>query len=180
MKLNAIFLVRTVGLCLALASVTVDTAVAQPASIQAACGGNLSAPMAQIAKPYQQAVAALQGTVAGWCAMAAEQDANTPESAAMWEFVSAAYVLHALRGRKNITPAQQGALQSVLANVAGMGKPPARLRDIETAFYVLARTLAAADWGAAQVALDGMQQHAPVIYRTLMRRSVRWGDADDN
>ena len=112
--------------------------------------------------------------------MAAEQDATTPESAAMWEFVSAAYVLHALRGRKNITPAQQGALQSVLANVPGMGKPPARLRDIDTAFYVLARTLAAADWGAAQVALDGMQQHAPVIYRTLMRRSVRWGDADDN
>ena len=180
MKLKAIFLVRTVGLCLALASVTVDTAVAQPASIQAACGGALSAPMAQIAKSYQQAVAALQGTEVGWCAMAAEQDATTPESAAMWEFVSAAYVLHALRGRKNITPAQQGALQSVLANVPGMGKPPARLRDIDTAFYVLARTLAAADWGAAQVALDGMQQHAPVIYRTLMRRSVRWGDADDN
>ena len=92
----------------------------------------------------------------------------------------AAYVLHALRGRKNITPAQQGALQSVLAKVLGMGKPPARLRDIDTAFYVHARTLAAADGSAAQVALDGMQQHAPVIYRTLMRRSVRWGVADDN
>lgn len=177
---SATVLARTAGLCLVLTSIALDTASAQPSSIQAACSGNLSAPMAQIAKSYQQAVAALQGTEVGWCAMAAEQDATTPESAAMWEFVSAAYVLHALRGRKNITPAQQGALQSVLANVAGMGKPPARLRDIETAFYVLARTLAAADWGAAQVALDGMQQHAPVIYRTLMRRSVRWGDADDN
>jgi hypothetical protein len=161
-------------------SIALESASAQPLSIQAACGGNLSAPMAQIAKPYQQAVAALRGTEAGWCAMAAEQDANTPESAAMWELVSAAYVLHALRGRKNITPAQQGALQSVLAQVPGMGKPPARLRDIDTAIYVHARTLAAADGSAAQVALDGMQQHAPAIYRTLMRRSVRWGDADDN
>ena len=177
---SATVLARTAGLCLVLTSIALDTASAQPSSIQAACSGNLSAPMAQIAKSYQQAVAALQGTEVGWCAMAAEQDATTPESAAMWEFVSAAYVLHALRGRKNITPAQQGALQSVLANVPGMGKPPTRLRDIDTAFYVHARTLAAADGSAAQVTLDGMQQHSPAVYRTLMRRSVRWGDADDN
>ncbi len=89
-------------------------------------------------------------------------------------------VLHALRGSKNITPAQQGALQSVLANVPGMGKPPARLRDIDTAFYVLARTLAAADWGAAQVTLDGVQQHVPGVYQTLVQRSARWGEAGDN
>lgn len=180
MKSNTILLSRTVVFCLALVSFTLDAALAQPASIQTACGGNLSAPMVQIAKPYQQAVAALQGTEAGWCSMAAEQDASTPERAAMWEFVSAAYVLHALRGRKTITPAQQVALQRVLANVPGMGKPPTRLRDIDTAFYVLARTLAAADDVAAQVALDGLQQHAPGVYQTLVRRSARWGDAGDN
>jgi hypothetical protein len=98
----------------------------------------------------------------------------------MWEFVSAAYVLHALRGRKYITPAQQAALQAVLARVRGLGKPPTLLRDIDKGFYVLARTLATADGFAAQVVLDGLQQHAPVIYQTLARRSSRWGDADDN
>lgn len=177
---SATVLARAAGLCLVLMSIALDSASAQHSSIRAACGGNLSAPMAQIAKPYQQVVAGLQGAEAGWCAMAAEQDANAPENAAMWELVSAAYVLHALRGRKNITPTQQFALQSVLTNVPGMGKPPIRLRDIDTAFYVHARTLAAGDGGAAQVTLDGMQQHAPAIFRTLMRRSVRWGDAGVN
>jgi hypothetical protein len=59
-------------------------------------------------------------------------------------------------------------------------RPPSRLRDIDTVLYVHARTLAAEDSGAALVALDGPQQHAPAVYRTLMKRSVRWGDADDH
>ena len=171
---------KTVGLCFVIASAAVGTAWAQPASIQTGCGGKLSAAMMQIAMPYQQAVAALRGSEAGWCAMATEHDADTPENAAVWEFVSSAYVLHALIGRKYITPAQQSALQSILARVPGMGKPPARLRDIDTAFYVLARTLAAKDGDAARVSMDGLQQYSPATHRTLARRSVRWGDADDN
>lgn len=164
----------------AFAFVAMDSVWAQGPSIQNGCGGTLSVAMVQTAAPYQQAVAALQGAESGWCAMAAEQDASTPEGASQWEFVSAAYVLHALHGRKQITPGQQAVLQRVLARVPGMGKPPTRLRDIDTSFYVLARTLAAKDGDTAQVALDGLQQYAPAVYRTLVRRSVRWGDADDN
>ena len=177
---SAAVLARTVGLCFVLTSIALDSVWAQPLSIQTACGGNLSAPLAQIAKPYQQAVAALKGTEAGWCSIAAEHNASTTERAAMWEFVSAAYVLHALRDRKNITQSQKGALQRVLASIPGMGKPPTLLRDIDKSFYVLTRTLAAADGVASQVALDGLQQHAPIVYQTLARRSARWGDADDN
>lgn len=177
---SAAVLSRTVGKGFVLSLIALQSALAQPLSVHTDCRGKLSAPLAQIAKPYQQAVAALQGTEAGWCSIAAEHDANTTERAAMWEFVSAAYVLHALHGRKSITIAQQRALQRVLARVPGMGKPPTLLREIDKAFYVLARTLAAADGVAAQIALDGLQQNAPVVYQTLARRSSRWGDADDN
>ncbi|UJB64146.1 hypothetical protein YS110_04910 [Acidovorax sp. YS12] len=168
-----------VVLALALAAIS-SAGAAQPLSIRTGCGGALGAPMTQIASPYHQAVAALRGSGAGWCAMAAEQDATTPEGAALWEFVSAAYVLHALQGRKQISPEQRAALQRVLARIPGLGEPPSRRQDIDTALYVHARTLAAEDSGAAQFALDGLQQHAPAVYRTLVRRSTRWGDADDN
>ena len=47
----------------------------------------------------------------------------------MWEFVSAAYVLNALRSRKYITPAQQIALHKILARGQSMGKSP---RDYKT------------------------------------------------
>lgn len=105
---------------------------------------------------------------------------STAEGAALWEFVSAAYVMHALKGRVQITSFQRAALQNVLARVPSMGKPPTSRRDIDTALYVWARTLAAKDSGTALVAVDGLEQFAPAVHRTLIRRSGRWGDADDN
>ncbi|MFN9475351.1 hypothetical protein [Acidovorax sp.] len=166
------------AVCVAWASS--GAALAQAPSIKNGCGGALSGPMASIAMPYQRAVAALQGTEVGWCAAASDHDAGTPERAAMWKFVSAAYLLHALAGRKELTRDQETAVQRVLASIPGNGKPPAKLRDIDTAMYIHARTLAAEDGGAAQIALDGLQQHAPPVYRSLMRLSSRWGDAGDN
>ena len=76
-------MMKTVGLCFVIASAAVGPAWAQPASIQNGCSGKLGTAMTQIAKPYQQAVAALHGTEAGWCAMATEHDADTPENAAV-------------------------------------------------------------------------------------------------
>lgn len=153
---------------------------AQGATIQTNCGGALNAKMAQIAAPYRQAVVALNGSVAGWCAVAAEHDASTALGAASWEFVSAAYLMNALKGHVQITSSQRAALQKVLVRVPGMGEPPTSRRDIDNALYVWARTLAAEDSGAALVAIDGLEQFAPAVHRTLMRRSGRWGDADGN
>lgn len=153
---------------------------AEAPSIQNGCGGTLPAQMMQIAAPYQQAVAALKGTETGWCALAAEHSASTREEAVMWEFISAAYVLHTLRGRTQINPAQQAALNIVLARVPDMGKPPTRLREVNTAFYWLARTLAADDQTNAQIVMHDLEKYAPAVYRTLKKRSYRWGDADDN
>ena len=172
----------TVSACLgfSLAFFAMSNVWAKSPSIQNGCGGTLPAPMMQIAAPYQQAVAVLKGTETGWCALAAEHSASTREEAVMWEFISAAYVLHALRGRTQINPAQQAALNIVLARVPGMGKPPTRLREVNTAFYVLARTLAAADQTTTQIVMDELEQHAPAVHRTLKKRSNRWGDADDN
>ena len=172
------FRLALLAACVAVAST--GAVWAQGPSIKNGCGGTLSAPMARIATPYQLAVAALQGTEAGWCALASEHDAATAERAAIWQFVSAAYLLHALASRKELTSEQQMALQRVLASISGVEKPPAKLRDMVTGLYVHARTLAAEDGGAAQVALDGLQQRAPSVYRSLMRRSSRWGDAGDN
>ena len=152
----------------------------QPLSMRSGCGGALGASAVQIAMPYQQAVAALKGPDTGWCAMATEQDVTLPEGAIVWEFISVAYVLHALQSRKQITPEQRAALQRIVARIPGFKEPPVRRQDIDTALYVHARTLAAVDADAAQIALNGLQQHAPAVYRTLARRSIRWGDADDN
>ena len=163
-----------------LALAAVFSAQAQPLSMRSGCGGALDASAVQIVMPYQQAVTALKGSDAGWCAMAKEQDATTPEGAIVWEFISTAYVLHALQSRKQITPEQRAALQRIVARIPGFKEPPVRRQDIDTALYVHARTLAAVDADAAQIALDGLQQHAPAVYRTLAQRSIRWGDADDN
>ena len=136
---------------------TSPTAWAQAAAIQTECGGAVSVPIARIAAPYREAMAALKGSDAGWCAMAAEQDVTTPRGAALWEFVSAAYLLHALNGRKQVSIEQRTALQRVLVRIPGMDTPPSRLRNIDTALYVHARTLAAEDSGAVLVALDRLQ-----------------------
>lgn len=99
--------------------------------------------MAEIAAASLNAVVALHGSSAGWCAVAALHNARTALVAASWEFVSAAYLLKALKGHAQITSSQRAALQNVLARVPGMGKPPASRRDIDTALYVWARTLVA-------------------------------------
>ena len=136
--------------------------------------------MAEIVAASLNSVVALLGSTAGWCVVAAEHDARTALGAASWEFVSAAYLLKALKGHVQITSSQRAALQNVLARVPTMGKPPASRRDIDTALYVWARTLVAKDSGAALVAVDGLEQFAPAVHRMLVRRSVRWGDAEDD
>lgn len=149
-------------------------------SIKTGCNGAISAPMAQIAAPYQRALAALNGSEVGWCAIASESSANTPRESAFWEFSSAAFVSHALRGKKELNATQQTAMRELLARIPGIGNPPTRLKQIETALYVHMRTLAAQDSTAAMVLIDTIEQYSPAVYKTLMRRSVRWGDADDN
>ena len=149
-------------------------------TIKTGCSGAISAPMAQIAAPYQRALAALNGSEVGWCAIASESSANTPSEAAFWEFSSAAFVFHALRGKKELTPMQQNAMRELLVRIPGIGNPPTRLKQIETALYVHMRTLSAQDSTAAMVLIDIIEQYSPAVYKTLMRRSARWGDADDN
>ena len=149
-------------------------------SIKTGCNGAVSTPMAQIAAPYQRALAALNGSEVGWCAIASESSANTPREASFWEFSSAAFVFHALRGKKELTPTQQNAMRELLARFPGIGNPPTRLKQIDTALYVHMRTLAAQDSTAAMVLIDTIEQYSPAVHKTLMRRSARWGDADDN
>ena len=149
-------------------------------SIKMGCNGAISAPMAQIAAPYQRALAALNGSEVGWCAIASESSANTPMEASFWEFSSAAFVFHALRGRKELTPTQLTAMRELLARIPGIGNPPTRLKQIDTALYVHMRTLAAQDSSYAMVLIDTIEQYSPAVYKTLVRRSARWGDADDN
>ncbi len=149
-------------------------------SIKTGCAGAISAPMAQIAAPYQRALAALNGSEVGWCAIASESSANTPSEAAFWEFSSAAFVFHALRGRKELTPTQLTAVREILTRIPGLGNPPTRLKQIDTALYVHMRTLAAQDSTEAMVLIDTIEQYSPAVFKTLMRRSTRWGDADDN
>ena len=149
-------------------------------SIKSRCNGALSAPMAQTAALYQSALAALNGSEAGWCAIASEMSSEVTSDMVMWELSSAAYVLHALRGRKELNPMQQTAMRELLSNVPGMGTPPTRLRQIDSALYVHIRTLAAQDSTDTMVALDVIKQHSPTVYKTLIKRSIRWGDADDN
>lgn len=172
--------IRLICVVLSLAGLAIPSAWAQPQSIKADCGGVLTAPMAQTAALYQQAVAALKGSEAGWCAVAAASSSETHHDAALWEFVSAAYVLHALRRQKQLVPAQRVAMRAVLARIPGIGNPPTRLKAIDTALYVHMRTLSASDSSGTMVALDAIEQHSPAVYRTLVRRSIRWGDADDN
>ena len=172
--------IRFTCVALSLAGLAISSAWAQPQSIKTGCGGALSVPMAQTAALYQQAVAALKGSEAGWCAMATESSAQTPQDAALWEFVSAAYVLHAMRGQKQLAPAQQVAMRALLTRIPGIGNPPTRLQAIDTALYVHMRTLAANDSSGTMVALDAIEQHSPAVHRTLVKRSIRWGDADDN
>lgn len=172
--------IRLTFMAIGLAFIAIPCVWAQTPSITTGCAGTLSAPMARIATPYLQALGTLNGSEAGWCAMAKKSSAQTPEAAAMWEFTSAAYVLHALRGLKRLAPAQQIALRKVLTQIPGIGEPPRQLKAIDTALYVHMRTLAANDSTDTLMTLFAIDEHSPAVYKTLMRRSVRWGDADDN
>lgn len=149
-------------------------------TIKTGCAGAISAPMAQIAAPYQRALAVLNGSEVGWCAIASESTANSPMEASFWEFSSAAFVFHALRGRKELTPTQLTAMRELLARIPGIGDPPTRLKQIDTALYVHMRALAAQDSTYAMVLIDAIEQYSPAVHRTLVQRSVRWGDAADN
>jgi hypothetical protein len=149
-------------------------------TIKTGCAGAISTSMAQIAAPYQRALTALNGSEVGWCAIASESSANTPREAAFWEFGSAAFVFHALRGRKELTPTQLTAVRGIFTRIPGIGNPPTRLKQIDTTLYVHMRTLAAQDSTDAMVLIDTIEQYSPAVYKTLMRRSARWGDADDN
>ena len=151
-----------------------------PTSIEAGCNGALNAPMVQTAAPYQRALIALNGSEVGWCAIASESNLKTSQNQSLWEFSSAAYVLHAMQGRKELTPTQQTAMRGLLTRIPGMGTPPSRLKQIDRALYVHMRTLAAEDSTDTMIQLDAIKQYSPAVYRTLMRRSTRWGDSDDN
>lgn len=80
--------------------------------------------MAEIATQYRQAVIALHGSAVGWCAVAAEHNAAPPLGAAMWELVSAAYLMNGLKSQVQTTSYQRSALQHVLSRVPGMVMPP--------------------------------------------------------
>ena len=144
-------------------------------TIKTGCAGAISAPMAQIADPYQRALAALNGSEAGWCAIASESSASTPMEASFWEFSSAAFVFHALRGRKKLNPIQLTAMKELLAQIPGIGNPPTQVKQIDNALYGHMRALAAQDSGYAMVSIDTIEQYSPAVYRTLIRRSTRWG-----
>lgn len=156
------------------------TAWGETPSIETGCAGALTVPMTNTAIPYLRAVAALKGSEVGWCAIATESNYGSPEEISFWEFSSAAYVLHALRGRNSLTSVQQSAIRELFVQIPGLVTTPTILRDINKTLYVHMRTLAAQDSTRTLVALDAIKQHSPAVYRTLLRRSSRWGDADDN
>lgn len=149
-------------------------------TVRTGCAGAFSAPMAQVASPYQRALTALNGSEVGWCAIASISSADGPLEAAFWEFSSAAFVFHALRGKKELNPSQLIAMRELLARIPGIGPPPTRLKQIDTALYVHMRNLAAQDSNDAMVLISTIEQFSPAVYKTLMRRSARWGDADDS
>ncbi len=133
--------------------------------------------MTRIAAPYQQSVAALQGTEAGWCAMASEVKAGTPgDRALLWEFVSAGYVMHAARGRKQLSAAQWAAVRKLLPLSRGTGMTrPKRLGDFTHELYIHMRVLSASN---SQKDVDGtmsaLEKHSPAVWETLTPGA--WGE----
>ena len=161
-----------------MASAALCVGLAEAAETGDRCGGRATEEIVQVAQPYATAVRALKGTEQGWCAVAIQYVESTRHSKKMWEFVSGAYVFHALKDRKTLTPAQVDALNGVLARMQGLALPVTKRADIDRWLYVWLRTLSAEDFTAAQVALNHLQDNSPAVYKTLMRRSQRWGDAD--
>lgn len=152
----------------------------QPPSVKTGCNGQLSAEMTKIAALYGQAVAALQGTETGWCAMASEVKAGTPEDrAVLWEFVSAGYVMHAVSGRKQLTAAQWSAVRKLLPLSRGTGMTrPKRLGDFTQELYVHMRVLSASNYLDPQWDVEGtmeaLEKHAPTVWRKLTPGA--WGE----
>lgn len=151
-----------------------------PPSIQTGCNGRLSAGMTKIAAPYQQVVAALQGTETGWCAMAAEVKAGTPEDRALlWEFVSSGYVMHAAYQRKQLTAAQWAVVRKLLPLSHGTGMTrPRRLGEFTHELYVHMRRLSAANYHDPQWDVEGtmaaLEKHSPAVSKTLAPGA--WGE----
>ena len=133
--------------------------------------------MTRIAAPYQQTVAALQGTEAGWCAMASEVKAGTPgDRALLWDFVSAGYVMHAARGRNQLSAAQWAAVRKLLPLSRGTGMTrPKRLGDFTHELYIHMRVLSASN---SQEDVDGamsaLEKHSPAVWDTLTPGA--WGE----
>ena len=133
--------------------------------------------MTRIAAPYQQTVAALQGTEAGWCAMASEVKGETPgDRALLWEFVSAGYVMHAARGHKQLSAAQWAAVRKLLPLSRGTGMTrPKRLGDFTHELYIHMRVLSASN---SQEDVDGtmsaLEKHSPAVWDTLTPGA--WGE----
>jgi len=152
----------------------------EPPSVKTGCNGQLSARFAKIAAPYQQVVAALKGTETGWCEMAAEVKAGTPEDrAVLWEFVSSGYVMHAAYHRKPLTAAQWAAVRKLLPLSYGTGMTrPKRLGDFTHELYVHMRGLSAANYLDPQWdvegTMDALEKRSPAVYKTLMPGV--WGD----
>ena len=152
----------------------------QPPSVKTGCNDQLSAEMTKVAAPYEQAVAALQGPQTGWCAMASEVKAGTPEDRALlWEFVSAGYVMHAASGRKQLTAAQWAEVRKLLPLSRGTGMTrPRRLGDFTQEVYVHMRVLSASNyldpqWDVAGT-MNALEKHAPAVWRTLTPGA--WGE----
>lgn len=62
---------------------------------------------------------------------------------------------------------QQTAMRELLARIPGIGNPPTRLKQIESALYVHMRTLAAEDSTSTMVLLDGIYSTHPLSIRAL-------------
>lgn len=166
-------MLATAALCAALC-----TGLAHAAEPTEWCAGKAPAELMQVSQPYVVAVRALKGSEQGWCAVAGQYTQLTPLTAKLWEFVSGGYVFHALKARKTLTPAQVVVLNGVLARMEGVTLPVTKRADLEQWLYVWLRTLSAEDFTEAQVALNYLEDNSPAVYKTLMRRSQRWGDAD--
>lgn len=112
--------------------------------------------------------------------MVGEVKAGTPEdSAVLWEFVSAGYVMHAVRMRKQLTAAQWAAVHKLLPLSHGTGMTrPKRLGDFTHEMYVHMRSLSAVNYldprWDVEGTMDALEKNAPAVWRILTPGA--WGE----
>lgn len=172
---------KVVGLAFLACGVGFSAGAAQEVpSVKTGCNGQLSAEFAKIATPYQRVVAALKGTETGWCAMAEEVKAGTPQDrAVLWEFVSTGYVLHAAYQHKQLSAEQWAAVHKLLPLSHGTDMTrPKRLGELTHELYVHMRRLSASgiynpDWDV-DATVQAFEKHSPAVYQTLL--PGEWGD----